>query len=97
MDEFVTKVKKAFSRIGLDNESEYTGDKDRESLEEKYYEMRRLEYNDFVVLEQIIRNGDCDFDDFLTSSKFHKDEEPNDWQIEMMVKDEDYDGNYDYE
>ena len=63
---------------------------------DNYYNVRRLTYNNFVILEQIIRNRDCDFDDIFTYSKFNKDEEPNDWQIEVMEK-EDYNGEYDYD
>ena len=62
---------------------------------DNYYNVRKLTYGNFVILEQMIRNGDGDFDDFITSSKFTKDKEPNDWQIEIISKD-DYDGNYEY-
>ena len=53
---------------------------------DNYYNIRRMTYSNFVILEQIIRNGDGDFDDFITSSKFTKDKEPDNWQIEDMVK-----------
>ena len=64
---------------------------------DNYYNVRRLTYGNFVILEQMIRERDCDFDDFITSSKFTKDKEPDNWQIEIVAKDEDYDGNYEYD
>ena len=58
--------------------------------EEKYYSLRKLAYDNFIILEQIIRANDCDIDDIITSSKFDKDKEPSDWEIEI-VEEEDED------
>ena len=58
--------------------------------EEKYYSLRKLYYNNFVVLEQMIRNSDCDIDDVITSFKFDKDKEPVNWKIEVIEDGIDY-------
>ena len=62
---------------------------------DNYYNIRRLTYGNFVILEQMIINDDCDFDDFITSSKFTKDKEPYNWQIEV-VSENNWDGNFNY-
>ena len=61
-----------------------------------YYNVRRLAYGNFVVIEKMIRTKDCDLDDMFISLKFRKDLEPIDWQIEKIVE-EDYDKEYYYE
>ena len=63
-------------------------------LGEKYYSMRRLIYDDSVILEQMIRVNDCDVDDVIISSKFDKEKEP-DWEIEVKgEEDNNYDDNF---
>jgi hypothetical protein len=51
--------------------------------EDKYYELRRLSYRGFVILEQICRTSDCDADDTITSHKFTREDEPKDWEYEI--------------
>ena len=46
------------------------------------HEIRRLEYNDFVILEQMIRSQDCDIDDVILSFKFEKSKAPKKWDLE---------------
>ena len=57
---------------------------------DKVYTARKLEYHDFVILEQLIKNIDCDADDYFVSVKFSKDKEPKNWKIEVII---DEDGN----
>lgn len=47
------------------------------------YKIRRLDYKDKVVLEQMRRSDDPDFDDLLISLKFDKDKVPKKWKIEV--------------
>lgn len=47
------------------------------------HKIRRLEYNDKVILEQIRRNDDCDENDFIISKKFNKNKTPKNWKIEV--------------
>jgi hypothetical protein len=47
--------------------------------EDKIYELRRLSYCGFVILERIYQTLDCDADDVITSHKFTQDNEPEDW------------------
>lgn len=49
------------------------------------HEIRKLEYNDFVILEQMVRNKDCDMDDIIISIKFKKDKLPKKWKIEKTI------------
>ena len=53
---------------------------------DNYYNVRKLTYGNFVILEQMIRSVDCDLDDIFISSKFIKDKEPDNWQIEDTAK-----------
>ncbi len=53
-----------------------------------YYEMRRLAYGDEVLLESIYRPLDCDADDIISSTIFHKDFEPTDWKLEIIEEEE---------
>ncbi len=46
------------------------------------YEIRKLEYKDKVIIEQMVREEDCDSDDFITSKKFNKNKVPKKWKIE---------------
>lgn len=57
--------------------------------ENKKYPIRKLEYNDKVILEKLVRHPDCDVDDNIISEKFNKKEEPRNWEIEVTLVDED--------
>jgi len=46
------------------------------------YPIRKLEYRDVVILEKMLRNPDCDIDDYIMSYEFVKGQEPEDWKIE---------------
>lgn len=48
----------------------------------KTYPIRQLKYKDIVVLEQMIREDDCDFDDMIISYEFFAQEEPKNWPLE---------------
>ena len=50
-----------------------------------FYPLRKLEYGDFVVLEQIIRTTDCDTDDTIISKSFPKDKIPKRWKKEVII------------
>jgi len=56
----------------------------------KWYEIRKLEYRDRVMLEQMHRTHDCDSDDTLISAEFPKIEAPMNWPLEIYLDDEDY-------
>jgi hypothetical protein len=49
------------------------------------YWMRRLSYNDKVILEHILRSWDCDVDDIICSEKFDVAHEPQDWKLEEYI------------
>ncbi len=53
----------------------------------KYYKIRKLEYKDNVVIEQMVRTSDCDSDDTILSIRFKKGEVPSDWKIEVTIDD----------
>jgi len=48
----------------------------------KNYEIRKLEYKDKVIMEQMIRDEDCDANDYIVSRKFDKSKAPKKWKIE---------------
>lgn len=54
------------------------------------YPVRRLEYQNTVILEQMQRTHDCDMDDCLVSCRFKKGEEPKDWKLEIFDDCEDF-------
>lgn len=49
----------------------------------KTYPIRRLEIKNKVILEQMVRNNDCDTDDVIVSYIFDKEDEPEDWDLEI--------------
>lgn len=63
------------------NDDSFMGTYDKE--EDRYYELRRLEYKNKVILEQISQDADCDTDDIIRSHKFNILEEPKDWKYQI--------------
>jgi hypothetical protein len=55
--------------------------------DEDEYPIRKLEYGNIIILEQIERHTDCDMDDIIRSFKFNKVNEPSEWQIETTIED----------
>ena len=51
--------------MGLNDDMDWSGD-------DKYYEIRKLEYKDEVVIEQMERHPDCDIDDIIVSYQMNK-------------------------
>lgn len=49
------------------------------------YEIHRLQYSNYVILEQFERDRDCDTDDIIVSHEFLVDKEPEDWPIEIQT------------
>lgn len=49
----------------------------------KIYDIRRLDYLDYVILEQFIQTKDMELDDFIVSKKFSKEEMPKYWKIRI--------------
>lgn len=75
---YTLETKKTVMGRGINNDS-FGG-------EDKHYELRRLSYRGFVILEQIKQTADCDADDTIISQKFTVLNEPHDWQY--IVKEE---------
>jgi len=48
--------------------------------------IRKLTYKNFVVLEQMRREKDCDSNDVIISKKFNKNKVPKNWKIEKTIK-----------
>ena len=46
------------------------------------YELRKLTYSTFVIMEQMVRDDDCDVNDVIVTRKFHKDNVPEDLELE---------------
>ena len=52
----------------------------------KYYCIRKLTYQNFVIMEQMIREPDCDIDDIIIAVKFERDNVPENWEIETGIE-----------
>ena len=52
---------------------------------DRHYLIRKLECDKFVILEQMVKNIDCDINDNLISYKFGINDVPVDWKIEVIV------------
>lgn len=84
--------------LGIDYQLEEIGkikalgvNDDYNNIEE--YTLHRLTYNDFVILEQMYRDPDCDADDLLESYKFPIKDEPKNWSLEIYGEEEEYSSN----
>lgn len=58
---------------------------------ETYYSLRKLEYANRVILDQMQRTHDCDSDDCIVSITFYKKDVPQDWKLEIYVDTEETD------
>lgn len=58
-------------------------DLSRITEEYKIYVLRRLDYEDKIVLEQIIQTNDMQLDDFVLSHLFYKREIPKSWKYKV--------------
>jgi hypothetical protein len=52
------------------------------------HRLRRLEYKGSVWLERMERHPDCDCDDWIKAYVYKKEEEPENWEIEIYTNDE---------
>ena len=51
-----------------------------------HYSIRKLSYQNYVIMEQMIRDPDCDIDDVITAQKFNKDNALlKNWEIEVEI------------
>jgi len=69
-----------FEGNGLNDEIEYE--------KFKIYKLRKLEYEDVVIMERIVRQSDCDADDIIESKEFKKGKEPKKWPLEITYDNE---------
>lgn len=51
------------------------------------YKIRKLEYGDYVIIEQMRRTNDCDTDDYIVSEEFLKNKAPKEWDLEITITD----------
>ena len=52
------------------------------------HKLRRLEYDDNVIIERMVRQTDCDADDVIESIEFKKSEELEDLKLEVTFDNE---------
>ena len=50
----------------------------------KTHTIRKLEYNDCIILEQFVQVKDKELDDYIISKKFKKGEEPLNWKYKII-------------
>ena len=75
--------------LGLNDDFD-TGFDDNGYPKIKYYEIRKLEYKNTIILEQMHRTYDCDSDDTLLSIQFEKGKEPEKWPLEIYIDGENF-------
>jgi hypothetical protein len=73
------------------NDEVFNGENEEGYPALRMYQIRKLEYKNIVLLEQMQRHPDCDIDDIIMSFKFIKGQEPTDWKIEITLEDDEYD------
>lgn len=49
----------------------------------KIHFIRKMEYLDKVILEQLIETDDIETDDYIVSYEFQKEKLPSDWQTKL--------------
>lgn len=52
----------------------------------KEYKIRKLEYKNIIILEQMHRTSDCDTDDIIESHEFRKEYIPKQWKLEITIQ-----------
>lgn len=52
--------------------------------DDKPISLRQLEYGKYVLVEQLNRSEDCDFDDYIVSLKFLAADLPKNFPLEVM-------------
>lgn len=55
-----------------------------ENEEWRVYQLRRLDYDNKIMLERIIQTNDIELDDFIISKVFYKDECPDEWYYKII-------------
>src|SRR5207253_2925845 len=50
----------------------------------KTYNIRKLQYNEIVVLEQFVQIKDKELDDYVLSKNFVKGREPENWKFRII-------------
>ncbi len=73
------------------NDEEWVDTADGEpELKGKIYLIRKLEYANYIIVEQMQKTHDCDCNDTLVSIKFDKDKFPEDFKYEIYTDDNDF-------
>ena len=82
-------IKETLDNLGteytLTAEAEVRGNGMNDSSGDPPYKLRRLQYGDWVVLERIVKDADCDTDDIIYSQTFLLKKEPKDWQYVVQT------------
>jgi len=79
--EVLKKLGEPYSLTVLDKLQGYGLNDDDDS----WYDIRRLEYRDIVILEQMERVNECDSDDIIYSREFTIKNEPKPWPLEIKI------------
>ncbi len=53
----------------------------------EFHVIRKLTYQNFVIMERMVRDPDCDINDTIIAEKFKKDNVPENWEIETEILD----------
>ena len=82
-------AKSLLKKVGIDYSLRVLGKVQNRGLGEcGDCEMRRLTYENLVVLESIFRSNDCDADDIISATTFDRADEPKDWKLEVYEEED---------
>ena len=52
----------------------------------KEHTIRKLTYQKFVILEQMVRSDDCDVNDIIETMKVNIEDTPKEWEIDVYLE-----------
>ena len=80
------KERRVHHKLTLLNRVEGRGANDLDAIKERYrtYLIRKLEFGEIVILEQLIRTRDNELDDYIISKQFFGKYIPKNWHVKIV-------------
>ena len=75
---------------GINDEIWKKNRKGIQELENKLYQIRKLEWKDIVYIDQMQKTYDCDSHDYLVTLRFLKGKEPKNLPVEIYIDEKEY-------
>lgn len=87
VDDVIEQFKKELKQFKLTLMGKVAGqgmnDLSRDTEEWRVYLIRRLEFGDTIILEQMVQNGDMELDDFIMSYTYNRKDLPKTWKYKV--------------